>query len=90
MIRRYFRWRAKRRLARTHYRLDRRTYHGQFQAGFLSHLRHARFWETSSDPMVRRKRRRRRFLIFLFVSLGLLLLWGIIVSIQGLSILDNG
>lgn len=73
MIRRFFIWRAHKKLARTRYRLDRRVYHGRFRAGFISHLHHARFWESDSDSSYYRRRWRRRlrrlviFLVVLFL-----------------------
>lgn len=86
MIRRIFQWRARKRLARTRYKLDRRHYPGQFRAGFLSHLQSAHFWESDRDPAMRRLRWRRRLLKISGVVLIVVVLWGIWESVRGLSL----
>lgn len=86
MIRRFFQWRAKRRLARTRYRFDRRSYPGRFQAGFLSHLQQGSFWEMNKNPRLRRRGRRQTVLLLLVIIGTILLIWGIITSIEGIKL----
>ncbi len=84
MLRRFFIWRAHKKLARTRYRIDRRHYHGQFQAGFMSHLHHAKFWESDKDPASRRRKWRKRiFWAILFVGI-VFFIWVVYESAQAL------
>ena len=87
MIRRFFRWRARRQHARTRYRLDRRLYRGQFTSGFLSHLQSAQFWESDRDPFMRRTRWRRRLLILFLVALVGFFIWLGWESLQAFTVL---
>ncbi len=86
MLRRFFIWRAHKKLARTRYRLDRRHYRGQFQAGFLSHLHHARFWESDSDPSYRRRRWRKRIFRVFLILVFLFLAWVAFESAKALTV----
>lgn len=86
MIRRFFIWRAHKKLARTRYRLDRREYRGNFRAGFLSHLHHARFWESDSDPAFYRRRWKRRVRRLLLLVVVLFLLWLFLESARALTL----
>lgn len=86
MIRRFFQWRAKRRIARNRYSIDRRIYTGRFKATFLSYLDGASFWETKKDKRLRRRSRRRKALIIVAFIGIILLIWGIISSIEGLML----
>lgn len=86
MIRRYFIWRAHKKLARTRYRLDRRKYPGKFRAAFMSHLHHARFWETDADPAYRRRRWRKRLLTAALLGGLIFLIWVICESVEALTV----
>jgi hypothetical protein len=86
MLRRFFIWRAERRMSHSPYRLDRRTYHGRFHAGFFAHLSNTRFWQAEDDPQLRRRRRKRRYLLVAAV-LGLLgLAWLVVESARALRL----
>jgi hypothetical protein len=85
MIRRFFIWRAHKKLARTRYRLDRREYRGQFRAGFMSHLHHARFWESDSDPSFYRRRFRKRLRWIILLLLIGFLGWVLYESVVAIS-----
>ena len=60
MLRKFFIWKAERRMGRTTYRFDRRRYHGIFQPGLRAHLQKTQFWQTDNDPYHRSRRRRKR------------------------------
>jgi len=71
MLKRFFRWRASKRMGRTQYRLDRRHYRGIFQPGFFAHLNRSKFWEHEDDPVRRqRKNRRKLFAVLILIALG--------------------
>lgn len=86
MFRRFFIWRAHKRLARTRYRLDRRRYPGQFQAGFMSHLHQARFWETDRDPASSTRRWRKRLFWVAAAAGSAFFLWVIYESAHALML----
>jgi hypothetical protein len=86
MIHRIFQWWARKKLARTRYRLDRRRYQGRFGAGFMSHLQHAHFWESDRDPGLRRQRLRRRLLWLFAAALVAFLLWATWESLRALPL----
>jgi len=88
MFRRFFIWRAQKKLARTRrYPLDKRHYKGRFNSGFISDLQRARFWESESDPYYRRQKQRKRLKWVFIFCLILFLGWVIWESIIALSIL---
>jgi|GEM_PF-1948615 len=89
MFRRFFIWRAHRQLARTRYRLDRRHYPGQFQAGFMSHLHHARFWETNKDPGTVRRRWRKRVFWMVAIMGSIFFFWVVYESAHALMLLRS-
>lgn len=86
MLRRFFIWRAEKRMGRSHYRLDHRPYQGIFKPGFFAHLSETKFWQTDNDPYLRSRRRRKKiiFLITLLVLLGMA--WMIIESSRALRL----
>ena len=86
MIRYFFQWRARKKLARNRYRIDRRIYHGRFRAGFLSHLQTAHFWETHKDPYARRLRWRRRVLWLFALALLAFISWAVLESIRAFAL----
>lgn len=88
MIRRFFIWRAHKKLARTRYKLDRREYRGQFRSGFMSHLQQARFWDSESDPYYRRQRWKKRILWLLVIALAGFSVWVAIESMKALQIFE--
>ena len=88
MIRQIFIWRARRQLARSRYRIDRRRYPKKFRAGFVSHLQSAHFWESKRDPGLRRKRWRARAFKLLLLALAAFLAWVAWESIHAISIFD--
>src|SRR5690606_31744765 len=61
MIRRFFIWRAQKRMGLSPYRLDKRQYRGVFKAGFMSRNGGINFWATDDDPIRRRRRRRKKW-----------------------------
>lgn len=89
MFRRFFIWRAHKKLARTRYRLDRRHYPGKFQAAFMSHLHHARFWESDADPYYRRRRWRKRIFRAALIGALIFLIWVVYESAQALAVLRS-
>jgi hypothetical protein len=86
MIRRFFIWRALRRMAKPRYQIDRRTYHGRFNAGFRAFLHRSKYWSSTDDSYVRRMRRRRRLYLFGGTVGMILLVWFIYESISALGI----
>ncbi len=86
MIRRFFIWRAQKRLSKPRYKIDRRAYRGQFNAGFFSFLHRTKFWATDNDTYYRR--RKRRLLIAGVIGLGTLgfVVWIIYESVGALGI----
>lgn len=86
MLRRYYIWRAERRMGRSNYRIDRRHYRGIFSPGFFAHLSRTKFWQTDNDPHYRARRRRKR--ITLVISLILLagFIWILFESSRALEI----
>lgn len=86
MLRRYFIWRASRKMGRTRYRIDRRHYRGPFRSGFHAHLSASKFFQSSDDRFQRGQRRKRR-LLFLVAVLGTAgLLWLVAESIRALHL----
>lgn len=65
MLHKFFQWRAQRRLSRTRYRLDRRTYRHSFGPGFFCTAYGINFLESSDDARGRGRGRSRRFRRFL-------------------------
>lgn len=86
MIRLFFQWRARKKMARTRYKIDRRHYHGRFQAGFMSHLQTAHFWESDKDPILRRTRWRKRVLWLLLLTFLTFLGWVVWESLRAFAI----
>ncbi len=86
MLRRFFIWRAQRRLGRSRYRLDRRHYHGVFTPGFLADLSQTKFWQTDNDPYQRARRRRRKFGLVVGVLALLGLAWLVVESSRALAL----
>jgi len=86
MLRRYFIWRAEKRMGRSRYRLDRRHYRGVFTPGFFADLSHTKFWQTDNDPYQRSRRRRRKFglVVLLLALIGLT--WLVVESSRALAL----
>ncbi|MGC9451906.1 MAG: hypothetical protein ACP5I4_10720 [Oceanipulchritudo sp.] len=86
MLRRFFIWRAEKRMGRSHYRFDKRHYHGVFTPGFFAHLSSTKFWQTDNDPY-QSARRRRKKVILVFVVVALIGLgWVVIESTRALKL----
>ena len=86
MLRRFFIWRAEKRMGRTHYRLDKRRYHGVFKPGFFAHLSRTNFWQTDNDPYQKSRRRRKKLVIFISIAALIGLIWVIIESTRALRL----
>ena len=86
MLRRFFIWRAEKRMGRSHYRLDKRHYRGIFTPGFFSHLSHSRFWQSDNDPYQKSRRRRRRVLLAVALVALLGLAWVVVESSRALRL----
>ena len=86
MLRKFFIWRAEKRMGRSHYKLDKRHYHGVFQPGFFAHLSTSKFWQTDNDPYQRTRKRRRRVILIVGLIAILGLIWVIVESTRALSL----
>lgn len=86
MLRRFFIWRAEKRMDRTHYKFDRRHYRGVFKPGFFAHLSDTNFWQTDNDPFLRSRRRRKRWILFFSVIFILAFAWVVIESSRALKL----
>lgn len=86
MLRRFFIWRAEKRMGRSHYRLDRRHYHGVFKPGFFAFLSSTNFWQTDNDPYLRSRKRRRKFMLIFGLLGTLALVWIIVESSRALKL----
>jgi hypothetical protein len=86
MLRRFFIWRAEKRMGRSHYRFDRRHYRGVFRPGFFAFLSETKFWQTDNDPYFKMRRRRRRVILFLGVITAIGLAWIILESSRALKL----
>lgn len=86
MLRRFFIWRATRKLGRSRYRLDRRTYPGPFKSGFLAHLSATRFWQGADDRYQLQRRRRRRLVVVFLILGGLGMAWLIVESARAVRL----
>lgn len=86
MLRRFFIWRAEKKMGRSAYRLDKRHYKGVFRAGFFAHLDESRFWQTDNDPYQRSKRRRRKILLIAAIVVISTLIWVGVESSRALSL----
>jgi hypothetical protein len=86
MLRRFFIWRAEKRMGRSHYRFDRRHYHGVFKPGFFAFLSDSKFWQTDNDPYLKTRRRRRRLILIFGLIAAIGLVWIIIESTRALKL----
>jgi outer membrane scaffolding protein for murein synthesis (MipA/OmpV family) len=86
MLRRFFIWRAEKRMGRSHYRLDKRQYQGVFKPGFFAHLNSSQFWQTDNDPYQRSRRRRRKVYVVVGIVTFIALVWVIIESSRALRL----
>lgn len=66
MLQKFFQWRAQRRLSRSKYRIDRRTYRPTFGPGFFCTAYGINFLETSHDGRIG-PRRFRKLLLGVFM-----------------------
>ena len=82
MLRRFFIWRAEKRMGRSHYKIDRRHYKGVFTPGFLAHLNRSNFWQTDNDPYQKARRRRKKVGLAIGFVLVLALAWLVVESIR--------
>ena len=86
MFRRFFIWRAEKRMGRSHYKFDRRHYRGVFKPGFFAHLSQTNFWQTDNDPFLRSKRRKKRWILFFSFVAIIALAWVVVESSRALSL----
>jgi hypothetical protein len=86
MLRRFYIWRAEKRMGRSHYRIDRRHYRGVFKPGFFAHLAHTKFWQTDNDPYLRSRRRRRRAMLVIGLIVLLGMAWVAVESSRALRL----
>ena len=73
-------------MGRSHYRIDRRHYHGVFKPGFFAHLSHTNFWQTDNDPYLRSRRRRQKIILVFGIMALLGMVWVIIESSRALRL----
>lgn len=86
MLRRYYLWRARRKMGKSRYRPDRRHYAGHFRAGFYSYLSSTRFWDVRRDAYYKRRKRRSRLLrVLLLLFLGVVF-WIVYESVGALGL----
>jgi hypothetical protein len=86
MLRRFFIWRAEKRMGRSHYRFDKRHYRGVFTPGFFAHLSTTKFWQTDNDPFQRKRRRRKKVFWIVAIVAFIGLTWVIIESSRALKL----
>lgn len=86
MLRRFFIWRAEKKMSRSAYRLDKRPYKGVFRPGFFAHLNQTKFWQTDNDPYQRVKRRRRKIIAVSAILVLAALAWVALESSRALSL----
>lgn len=86
MLRRFFIWRAEKRMGRSHYKFDHRQYRGVFKPGFFAHLSQTNFWQTDNDPFLRSRRRRKRLILFVSFIVLIGLAWVVVESSRALKL----
>jgi hypothetical protein len=86
MLRKFFIWRAEKKMDRTQYRFDKRHYKGVFNAGFFAHLNQTKFWQSDNDPYERARNRRRKLLWGFVICVIIALIWVAFESSRALSI----
>ncbi|MCD8481655.1 MAG: hypothetical protein LR015_02615 [Verrucomicrobia bacterium] len=86
MLRWFFTRRAMRELNRPSYRLDNRRYRGVLGVGFLSHLKHSRFFQTIDSAAERRRQFRTRLKFLLLILFVVAFAWVVFESIRALSL----
>ena len=86
MLRRFFIWRAEKRMGRSQYRIDKRHYHGVFKPGFFAHLNSTKFWQTDNDPFQRSRKRKRKVIWILSILVLATFIWVAIESSRALSL----
>jgi hypothetical protein len=86
ILRRFFIWRAEKRLGRSQYRFDRRQYRGIFRPGFFAHLSSTKFWQTDNDPFLKKRRRRRKVTIVLVICFLFAIGWILYESSRALRL----
>lgn len=86
MFRRFFIWRAEKRMGRSHYKMDKRQYRGVFKPGFFAHLSETKFWQADNDPYLRSRRRRKKFIIIFTLITLIGLGWMILESSRALKL----
>lgn len=86
MLRRFFIWRAEKRMGRSHYRFDKRHYHGVFTAGFFAHLNQTKFFQIDNDPYQRSRKRKKKAIWILSILVLATFIWVAIESSRALSL----
>lgn len=86
MLHRFFIWRAQKRMARSLYRLDKRSYRGIFKPGFFAHLSRTHFWQADRDPLALARKRRRRWLLLLALLSAVGFAWLLFESSRALKL----
>jgi hypothetical protein len=86
MLRRFFIWRAEKRMGRSHYKMDRRQYRGVFKPGFFAHLSQTNFWQTDNDPFLRSRRKKKRWILFFSFVVLIALAWVVVESTRALKL----
>ena len=86
MLRRFFIWRAEKRMGRSRYRFDKRHYQGVFKAGFFAHLNQTKFWQADDDPYQRSRRRKKKAILILIILVMAIFIWVAIESSRALSL----
>ena len=86
MLRRFFIWRAEKKMGRSHYGFDKRQYKGVFTPGFFAHLDRTKFWQADNDPYHRSQKRRKKILWIIGILILAALIWVAIESSRALSI----
>jgi hypothetical protein len=86
MIRRIFIWWASRKMNRSQYRLDRRTYQGVFKPGFFAHLSETNFWQADNNPFIKARKRKRTALVVIALILIVGMAWVILESSKAIQL----
>jgi len=86
MLKRFFIWRATRKMNPTRYRMDRRKYRGVFTPGFMADLNREQFWQARQSRFSRGHRIRRRILWITLIIVALVIAWMVVQSLQAIRL----